>query len=92
MSISKVVTSQTGTLQNQTPSGTVSLSSQVAPGNETVAPCQGRAERERSDPEWSGITPEWKGVDNKVGEQPWPQLVHYALICCRVCGCIFQED
>jgi len=29
--------------------------------------CQGRAERERSDPEWSGITPEWKGVDNKWG-------------------------
>jgi len=27
--------------------------------------CQGRAEQERSDPEWSGITPEWKGVDNK---------------------------
>jgi len=43
----------------------------------------------RSDPEWSGITPEWKRVDNKVGEQSWPQLVHCALICCRVCGCIF---
>jgi len=26
----------------------------------------------RSDPEWSRITPEWKGVDNKNGEQPWP--------------------
>jgi len=24
--------------------------------------CQGRAERERSDPEWSGVTPEWSGV------------------------------
>jgi len=40
----------------------------------------------------SGITPEWKGVDNKVGEQPWPQLVHCVSICCRVCGCVFQED
>jgi len=40
----------------------------------------------------SGITPEWKGVDNKVGEQPWPQLMHCALICYCVCGCIFQED
>jgi len=25
-------------------------------------------------------------------EQPWPQLVHCASICCHVCGCIFQED
>jgi len=25
-------------------------------------------------------------------EQSWPQLVHCALIYCRVCGCIFQED
>jgi len=40
----------------------------------------------------SGITPEWKGVDNKVGEQPWPQLMHCALICYHVCGCVFQED
>jgi len=40
----------------------------------------------------SGITLEWKGVDNKVGEQPWPQLVRCASICCRVCGCVFQED
>ena len=40
----------------------------------------------------SGITLEWKGVDNKVGEQPWSQLVCCALICCRTCGCIFQED
>jgi len=46
----------------------------------------------RSDPEWSRITPEWKGVDNKNGEQPWPQLVHCASICYHVCGCIFQKD
>ena len=32
-----------------------------------MARCQGHAERERSNPEWSEITPEWKGVDNKVG-------------------------
>jgi len=29
--------------------------------------CQGRVEREWSDPEWSGVTPEWKRVDNKGG-------------------------
>jgi len=28
----------------------------------------------------------------KVGEQPWPQLMCCALICCCMCGCIFQED
>ena len=33
----------------------------------TIQLCQGRAERERSDPEWSGVTPEWKGFDNKSG-------------------------
>ena len=54
--------------------------------------CQGHVEQEQSAPEWSGITPEWKGVDNKVEKQPWPQLMHYASICCRICGCIFQED
>jgi len=31
------------------------------------AQCQGHVKRERSDPEWSGITLEWKGVDNKSG-------------------------
>jgi len=36
----------------------------------------------------------WSGRDltTKAGEQPWPQLMHYTSICCRVCGCIFQED
>ena len=29
--------------------------------------CQGCAERERSDLEWSGVTPKWKGFDNKSG-------------------------
>ena len=40
----------------------------------------------------SRVTPEWKGFDNKSGEQPWPQLMRYASIYCRVCGCVFQED
>jgi len=31
-------------------------------------------------------------IDNKNGEQPWPQLMCYALIFCHICGCIFQED
>jgi len=31
-------------------------------------------------------------LTTKVGEQPWPQLMCCALICCRMCGCIFQED
>jgi len=31
-------------------------------------------------------------LTTKVGEQPWPQLVRCASICCRMCGCIFQED
>jgi len=47
---------------------------------------------EQSGPKWSGITLEWKGVDNKSVEQSWPQLVCCASICYRVCGCIFQED
>jgi len=54
--------------------------------------CQGHVEWEQSDPEWSRITPEWKGVDNKVGEQPWPQLMRCASICCHMCGCIFQKN
>ena len=31
-------------------------------------------------------------LTTKVGEQPWPQLVCCALICCHVYSCIFQED
>jgi len=49
-------------------------------------------EQEQSDPEWSGITLEWKGLTTKMEEQPWPQLVRCALIFCHMCGCIFQED
>jgi len=54
--------------------------------------CQEHTEQKRSDPEWSGITLEWKGVNNKNREQPWPQLMHCASIFCRMCSCIFQED
>ena len=49
-------------------------------------------EQEWNDLEWSGITLEWKGVDNKSREQPWPQLMCCASISCHMCGCIFQED
>jgi len=31
-------------------------------------------------------------LTTKVREQPWPQLVCCALICCHMCGCVFQED
>jgi len=43
---------------------------------------------------WSGVEILWSGKEltTKVGEQSWPQLVRYALICCCVCGYIFQED
>jgi len=42
----------------------------------------------------SGAELLWNGRDltTKVGEQPWPQLMHCASIYCCVCGCIFQED
>jgi len=53
--------------------------------NSLLALCQECVEWEQSDPEW-------KGVDNKVEEQPWSQLVHCASICCYMCGCVFQED
>jgi len=48
----------------------------------------------RSRVTWSGhrVTLEWKGVDNKSEEQPWPQLMCCALIFCCMCGCLFQED
>jgi len=32
-----------------------------------IVGCQGHVEQEQSDPEWSGITLKWKGVDNKSG-------------------------
>jgi len=38
---------------------------------------------------WSGL--EWSGVTPKWG-QPGSQLVRCALIYCRMCGCVFQED
>ena len=38
------------------------------------------------------VHPYRRELTTKVGEQPWPQLVHYTSICCRMCGCVFQED
>ena len=35
---------------------------------------------------------EQREVNNKSEEQPWPQLMRCALICCHVCSCIFQEN
>jgi len=48
----------------------------------------------RSGVTWSGVKLLWdgRGLTTKVKEQPWPQLMHYASICCHICGCIFQED
>jgi len=42
---------------------------------------------------WNGaeLLQSGRELTTKVGEQPWPQLVHYALICCCICGCTFQE-
>ena len=53
----------------------------------TMVCCQGHVEQGQSDPEWSG-----RDLTTKVREQPWPQLMHCALICCHMCGCGFQED
>ena len=42
----------------------------------------------------SGAELLWSGreLTTKVKEQPGPQLVRCALIDCRACGCVFQED
>jgi len=41
----------------------------------------------------SGTELLWNGRDlTTKWEQSWPQLVHCALICCHICGCVFQED
>ena len=42
----------------------------------------------------SGVELLWSGREliTKMEKQPWPQLVHCASICCRVCGCVFQGD
>jgi len=43
---------------------------------------------------WNRAKLLWSGreLTTKVGEQPWPQLVRCASICCHVCGCVFQKD
>ena len=33
-----------------------------------------------------------RDLTTKEGEQPWPQLICCASICCCVYGCIFQEN
>ena len=30
--------------------------------------------------------------DDTEVEQPWPQLMHYALISYHMCGCLFQSS
>jgi len=39
-----------------------------------------------------GLLQSGRELTTKVEEQPWPQLVRYALICCHMCSCVFQED
>ena len=50
----------------------------------------------RAGAEWPGMERSYsrmKGIwQQKMGEQPWPQLVRCASIDCRAYGCIFQED
>jgi len=41
-------------------------------------------EQGQSNPGWNKVTLKKKGIDNKIGEQPWPQLVCYASICCHL--------
>ena len=48
--------------------------------------CQGRAEQEWSDPEWSGIIPEWKGIDNKSGETT---LASARALCLDLLSCMW---
>jgi len=40
----------------------------------------------------SGVTWSGRELTTKMGEQPWPQLVRCASICCCVCGYVFQKD
>ena len=42
----------------------------------------------------NGVELLWNGKEltTKVGEQPWPQLVCYASICCHMCSCVFQKN
>ena len=56
--------------------------------------CQEHVEQEWSDLEWSRNRVTWSGrkLTTKVEEQPWPQLMHCASICCHICSCVFQED
>jgi len=48
----------------------------------------------RSRMTWSGVELLWSRIEltTKVEKQPWSQLMCCTLICCHMCGCIFQED
>ena len=50
------------------------------------AQCQGHVKREQSDPEWSGITLEWKGVDNKSGGTT---LASACALCLDLLSCVW---
>jgi len=43
---------------------------------------------------WNGVEllRSGKELTTKVGEQPWPQLMCCASICCRMCGYVFQKN
>jgi len=51
-----------------------------------LARCQEHAEREWSDPEWSEITPEWKGVNNKSGGTI---LASAYMLCLDLLSCVW---
>jgi len=42
--------------------------------------CHVCVEQGRNNPEWNRVILRKKGIDNKIGEQPWPQLMCYASI------------
>jgi len=50
------------------------------------AECQGHAEQEQNDPEWSVNTPEWKGVDNKNGRTT---LASAHVLCLDLLSCVW---
>ena len=49
-------------------------------------------EREQSTRSGAELLQSGRESTTKVKEQPWPQLVRCASICCHVGSCIFQED
>ena len=47
-------------------------------------------EQRQNNPKWNRITLRKKEIDNKIGEQPWPQLMHCASIYCHMWLCILE--